>query len=300
MSKNGNQKKSPEKKRQVVGHSSESDSKNSTSSNQSQDLVTKAFKNPLIVKNADGEYAPVGYKKREIRPAEKAELLSVAKAMHQDEYEPRVRKLFATEAQAAEEALRTRLYVSYRLPNQNWDCIRVSSQHKCFCGCLLAAHEKFTGKQNMLRCETAGCKCKRFAFIPSRPEDVGEFWFQRRKNFDVSTYRVKCKCKHAHDQHDPTLFNCRQCGCGAFHSAFLCAACDRHWEEHETFFETERERRDGKMPYGQDFVPFNDHEELSQVMYTADGQIRSPSDPNVLPSNQQQKSLDLRSSNNRK
>ena len=35
---------------------------NSKSSN-SRDLVTRAFNNPVIVKNEDGEYAPVGNNK---------------------------------------------------------------------------------------------------------------------------------------------------------------------------------------------------------------------------------------------
>lgn len=36
----------------------------------------------------------------------------------------------------------------------------------------------------------------------------------------------------------------------AFASSFLCAACDRRWEEHETFFESEETRRRGGRPYG--------------------------------------------------
>lgn len=40
------------------------------------------------------------------------------------------------------------------------------------------------------------------------------------------------------------------CGCRMFNSDFLCAACNKHWEEHETFFETESERRAKKLPYG--------------------------------------------------
>jgi hypothetical protein len=40
------------------------------------------------------------------------------------------------------------------------------------------------------------------------------------------------------------------CGCRAFTSDFLCAACDKHWEEHETFFETEKERKEKKLPFG--------------------------------------------------
>jgi len=40
------------------------------------------------------------------------------------------------------------------------------------------------------------------------------------------------------------------CGCGAFDSNFLCAACDRHWEEHETFFDTTESRKEKKIPFG--------------------------------------------------
>ncbi|RNA40391.1 hypothetical protein BpHYR1_021610, partial [Brachionus plicatilis] len=144
-------------------------SKNSKPTN-SKSLVSKAYENQIIVKNADGEYAPVGYTKREIKPADKAELVSVARAMN-DDFAPRVRKLFNAEAEAAEEAIRTGLYVGYRCPEFTWDCIRVNKHHKCFCGHLLDDHEKFDGKKFMLPCHQ--CKCKRYAFIPSRPEDVG-------------------------------------------------------------------------------------------------------------------------------
>ena len=40
------------------------------------------------------------------------------------------------------------------------------------------------------------------------------------------------------------------CGCGHFISNFLCAACDRHWEDHETFFETEQMRVEKGLPVG--------------------------------------------------
>ena len=78
---------------------------------------------------------------------------------------------------------------------------------------------------------------------------------------------ARCRCKHAHDQHDPELFHCveKGCGCGAFASDFLCAACDKHWERHETFLETERDRRENKMPYGASYRPFNEMEELKAV-----------------------------------
>jgi len=47
-----------------------------------------------------------------------------------------------------------------------------------------------------------------------------------------------------------SLFYALGCGCGAFDSPFLCAACDRHWEDHETFFETADERQKNGLPVG--------------------------------------------------
>ena len=87
---------------------------------------------------------------------------------------------------------------------------------------------------------------------------------------------ARCRCKHAHDQHDPVLFHCveKGCGCGAFASDFLCAACDKHWERHETFLETERDRRENKMPYGASYRPFNEMEELKAVLYSGQDEIR--------------------------
>lgn len=247
-------------------------SKKVTSKAQSSNRLNYIAKNPIIEKNADGEYAPIGYTKREIVPAEKAELISVAKSMNPD-FDTKLRKLFNPECQAADKAIETGLYIGYRCPEYTWDCIRVTDTHKCFCGHFLNDHEKFDGKKHMLHC--GSCKCKRFAFIPSRPEDVGEFWYARRRDFDLSTYRVKCKCKHAHDSHDPTFFKCKEkgCGCSAFNSNFLCSACDKHWENHETFFETEKERKLNNLPYGDQYRPFQEMSDLKDVLYDQDNRM---------------------------
>lgn len=105
-----------------------------------------------------------------------------------------------------------------------------------------------TGRTDRFKC--GECKCKAFQWIPSRFEDVGEFWFARRRNFDPSTWRAKCKCKHTHEEHDPNTLNCKACGCGRFISNFLCAACDKHWEEHRTYFEVTGERKARGLPIG--------------------------------------------------
>ncbi|XP_072920030.1 protein FAM221B-like isoform X3 [Hemitrygon akajei] len=134
---------------------------------------------------------PKGYTVKPIVPAKNPELISVAKAMHRDEFGIRVKELFDPEREAALDALQTGIYIGWRCPEYNWDCIRVGVKSKCFCGHPLAEHEHFTG-----------------------------------------------------------------CTCSSFESNFLCAACDKHWEQHHTFFETERNRKEAGLPYGEAYLPF--------------------------------------------
>ena len=97
----------------------------------------------------------------------------------------------------------------------------------------------FSCKQN--------CGCQRFLYAPGRPEEFGEFWLPKRRDFDRESYRMKCRCQHTHEEHAPypSPFRCtaKRCSCLAFTSASICAACDMHWEEHDTIFETEQERQ---------------------------------------------------------
>ncbi|XP_058876977.1 protein FAM221B-like isoform X2 [Acipenser ruthenus] len=101
-------------------------------------------------------------------------------------------------------------------------------------------------------CAAQSCKCKAFAFIPSRPEEAGEFWLKKRPGFDPAAWRAMCRCKHSHEEHDPTNSHaCKKkgCRCQLFESSFVCASCDRHWEQHETFFDTEDSRKKSGLPY---------------------------------------------------
>ena len=50
--------------------------------------------------------------------------------------------------------------------------------------------------------------------------------------------------------HDVHVCHVADCGCGHFNSSFVCAACDKHWEDHETFFETEQDRAAKGLPVG--------------------------------------------------
>jgi len=215
----------------------------------------------------------VQYTVQPIVPAKKAELISVAKAMHKESFGKRVKQLFEPETDAAIKALKTGVYVGWRIPGQTWDCIRVNEHSFCFCGHKLYEHRPYENQKSRCGCMMQGCKCNLYRFIPSRPEDVGEFWLQRRRDFDPSKWRAKCRCKHPHTQHSETgMLGCKAngCSCRKFDSNFLCAACDKHWEEHETFFDTDSMRKEQGLPYGKEYLPFAELPSLRNMALTGD------------------------------
>ncbi|XP_058379489.1 LOW QUALITY PROTEIN: protein FAM221B [Diceros bicornis minor] len=196
-----------------------------------------------------------GYTVHPVVPAKQAELAEVAKAMHREKFGAQVNHLFQWEKNAALNAIQTGLYIGWRCPHYLWDCFRIGDESKCFCGHLLREHQIISDIS--VPCNVGQCRCLMFCFIPSCPEEVGEFWLKRRATFDPKAWRAQCRCKHSHEDHAATRSHpCRVkgCCCNFFESNFLCAACDRCWEEHETFFETKETRRQGGRPHGTDTV----------------------------------------------
>lgn len=225
---------------------------------------------PIPMREEGGMLVPEGYTMRKIEPAKNYDVVSFAKAMNQD-FAPRLKKLFDPETEAALEAQKTGIYIGWRCPEFKHDCQRVNKMSKCFCGHLLGEHAQYTAKSIRVKCAQGGCKCQAFVWIPSRPEDVGEFWHQRRRDFDPSTWRAKCRCKHTHEEHDAAgsrRCKSRGCSCGHFNSNFLCAACDKHWENHETFFESEQDRVEKGLPYGEMYLPFAEMPDLRNIALT--------------------------------
>lgn len=217
------------------------------------------------------------YTIRPVVPAAKKELIAVAKAMHRESFAPRVKTLFQSETEAAMEAINSGIYVGFRCPEFTWDCIRLGTNSKCFCDHALSDHEPYNGKKVHVKCRVPGCMCRAYRFIPQRPEDIGEWWHQRRPGFDVSTWRAKCRCKHTHVEHNPVSRKCtnRGCGCFIFTSNFLCAACDRHWEEHETCFDNVTSRKQQGLPYGEEYIPFHELSDLKHMCLTG-SEVSSP------------------------
>ena len=216
------------------------------------------------------------YTIKPIIPARKKELISVAKAMHREAFAPRVKKLFQRETNAALDAVESGIYIGWGCPKFTWDCIRLDSTSRCFCDHTLEEHEPFektmtaaSKKQpkRLLKCLVTNCSCRSFNFVPQRPEDIGEWWLRKRPGFDGAGWRAKCRCKHTHVQHNPASKRCKVAGCSCFRfeSNFLCAACDRHLEEHETFFEDAKTRQEIGLPCGQHYLPFNELPDLRNI-----------------------------------
>eukprot|EP00667_Euglena_gracilis_P016917 EG_transcript_17750 len=168
------------------------------------------------------------------------------------QYGPAVgaQKMMDKEMMAALHAIDTGTYVVLR-SSTGEDCTRVGPSHGCFCGHTLSDHNH---KGRRVPCMQ--CRCDMFQYVFERPEEIGEYWLVRRKDFNILEWAPKCRCKHGPRDHAPNASKaCKRCGCGAFQSGFLCLVCDKHWEEHETVFETEMERKLAGRPVGEAFKP---------------------------------------------
>lgn len=105
------------------------------------------------------------------------------------------------------------------------------------------------------------------------------YWLPRRKDFKLSEWRAKCKCKHAHDEHLPNVpKKCKKCGCFDFYSDFACISCDGRWEDHVTLYEFEHDRIQAGKKVGYDFEPLSMNTELHGLMF-------DPNQRKMLPNN---------------
>ncbi|GMH87110.1 hypothetical protein TrVE_jg10939 [Triparma verrucosa] len=193
---------------------------------------------------------------------------------------PGAEALMNAERAAADWAIRHNLYVLFRSsssssPNPDF-CSRVGPTSRCFCGCPFSEHA-IKGKGKSSKCRNCA-GCRRFQFIFSRPEEVGDDYLPRRRGFNMNTWRAKCRCGHSHEEHcgPRGTTACTACGCGSFDSNFLCLVCDRHWEEHDTVFETGEERLDEGLPVGSDFIPLSEAPSLQSEIFGAGQKSASP------------------------
>lgn len=167
---------------------------------------------------------------------------------------PGAKKMMEAEKLAAQEAMQTGFYGVWRNATSVQDfCGRIGPMSRCFCGHDYSVHSWKSRKAMAPSCSE--CACRGFHYMPRRPEEVGEHWLPRRRGFNVHVWRAKCRCSHSHEEHDPNTLGCRVCGCPSFSSAWLCVGCDKKWEDHESLWETEEERRLQGRSVGQAFMP---------------------------------------------
>ncbi len=118
---------------------------------------------------------------------------------------------FLNEEKAAEESIRSKLYITW-VPIDNskvaasasedikaggvGQCCRISQSSWCSCGHSLSDHEspKLSKKTNSTayikppKCSVSRCKCQTYQYSPCRPEECGQWWLIRRKDFNISTW----------------------------------------------------------------------------------------------------------------
>jgi hypothetical protein len=172
-------------------------------------------------------------------PQSKAE---VEQAAHDYGIAPGGRAMILNELKAAEASIASGVYIVWRtLKNgegsagvrKDGQCCRVGPSSRCFCGHLLSEH-KPVKQGNPQAPSCAKCKCRRFSYVPMRPEECGMWHLPRRKGapesphpgcarlvvphakrptagFNVHAWRAPCKCNHGHDVHDPITGKCTAC-----------------------------------------------------------------------------------------
>jgi hypothetical protein len=188
-----------------------------------------------------------------------------------------------SERSASSAAVTTGVYTVFRcsLPNPSLSnsldfCSRVGPSSMCFCGHLYSDHlqsKKTLGNTKCSRCPSSNTFCHNYEFMFTRPEEVGDSFLPRRRGFNVHTWKPKCRCGHTHVDHANKVKRCdvKGCSCNAWESHFLCMNCDRHWEDHETVWETESERRQKGYAVGEAFIPLAGMGSLQEEIFGLGG-----------------------------
>lgn len=105
------------------------------------------------------------------------------------------------ETLAASESIESGIYISWmphpsckisaecsnEIRNRTGQCCRIGNSAVCICGHSLSNHERLKYKLNSFsyikppKCEK--CRCAGFNYCPTRPEECGQWWLPRRKDF---------------------------------------------------------------------------------------------------------------------
>jgi hypothetical protein len=186
--------------------------------------------------------------------------------------------MMAAEASAAVWSQSSGVYATYRLAQGGkhgpTDCFRMGPSSVCFCGHQLASHKPVRASKPLAP-GCSDCLCPAFRYVPASPAEIGEAFLLRRKDFKASEWFPKCRCGHGPRDHDPRTLRCNACRrCFRFEGAFACLACDGRFEDHETVFESQAERRAAGRTTGAHYGPLaNEAPELRQLVFGSDAPL---------------------------
>jgi hypothetical protein len=164
---------------------------------------------------------------------------------------PAAKALLLAQAAAAREAIARSIYVTWRPDDdERKECSRIGSDSGCLCGHAMNRHAAIT--PHTLR-PPACLSCKRcpgFRFAPSRPEEVGQWWMPRRKDFNLASWQSRLR---------------------AAPNDYACIGCDRRVSEHSIHIETAAVRIALGLPTGAAFIPFDDSPVLQGLVLGESG-----------------------------
>lgn len=117
--------------------------------------------------------------------------------------------IYGIEYAAAQESIANGLYITWvpsafmSIPASASDeiksgigqCCRIGSQSLCQCGHSFGNHQqpKVPKKGYIKPPACVSCKrCKQFAYSPSYPEECGQWWLMRRRDFIIRDWRKVC------------------------------------------------------------------------------------------------------------
>jgi hypothetical protein len=109
---------------------------------------------------------------------------------------------------AAQQSMESGLYVTWmpqnisdivnpdireRYSTHHDQCCRVAMEAPCLCGHALSDHKAVNPRSKGFiippKCAKKGCNCFRYNYAPARPEETGQWWLPRRKDFNLTTWR---------------------------------------------------------------------------------------------------------------
>lgn len=126
---------------------------------------------------------------------------------------PNSSMILSNEIKAAKESIHNGIYITFipketyqltslasdEIRNGTGQCCRISSTSLCICGHDLHNHHDVKSFKNNGYIKPPQCnlcsnlRCKGYNYIPSLPEECGQWWLSRRKDFDIKQWRKVIK-----------------------------------------------------------------------------------------------------------